>query len=481
MVGNSNRDSEFSSEKLIDSFQTESSGGAGRREQQGLLALLLGRMATKDYLARYLSAEQAEEQLGVKKKKRKKRKDPDAQPKHIKGSTVTIHDEDAVWAKDLDDHGTDEEDQPVVVETEEAAEPRRGQGNKGWTTLDTGEESSDASPVRRAGGGGGSSSSDSDAAPKRQRVRHDSDSDAEVRRPAMPARGQRHDSDSDSDAAPRRAGDRRHDSDSDDASPPRRATSGDGEDSDASPPRARGGAAESGQRDVGDAAVVEAGSSSDSDSDSDSSDTDRDSGLRMTNGQSVGLVRKEDISRQNAEVKAKERKKFEEASADSLGKHQETVYRDKRGRRLEQLEAFMASGEGGVKPDDEEAGMEWGKGLVQKRNQLSDAERLESMKNAPFARYADDKEMNDEMKETVRWGDPMLGMVSSGGRQGGGARKGQRPKCKHTAPKNRFGIPPGYRWDGVNRTNGFEGRLLRQAKEGEAAAEARYKWSVEDM
>eukprot|EP01046_Picozoa_sp_COSAG06_P025358 COSAG06_NODE_2126_length_7537_cov_9.348077_7_plen_61_part_00 len=53
--------------------------------------------------------------------------------------------------------------------------------------------------------------------------------------------------------------------------------------------------------------------------------------------------------------------------------------------------------------------MEWGKGLVQKRNQMSEAERLESMKAAPFARYADDKEMNDDMKETTRWGDPMLG------------------------------------------------------------------------
>jgi|EP01046_Picozoa_sp_COSAG06_P044649 pre-mRNA-splicing factor CWC26 len=75
----------------------------------------------------------------------------------------------------------------------------------------------------------------------------------------------------------------------------------------------------------------------------------------------------------------------------------------------------------------------------------------------------------------------MLGSGGSGGRSGGGQKKGQRPKCKHHAPKNRFGIAPGYRWDGVDRTNGFEGRLLRQGKEGEAAAEARYKWSVEDM
>ena len=70
---------------------------------------------------------------------------------------------------------------------------------------------------------------------------------------------------------------------------------------------------------------------------------------------------------------------------------------------------------------------------------------------------------------------------ASPARNGGGGKGKGKPRCPHTAPKNRFGIPAGYRWDGVNRTNGFEGRLLRQAKEGEAAAEARYKWSVEDM
>ena len=147
----------------------------------------------------------------------------------------------------------------------------------------------------------------------------------------------------------------------------------------------------------------------------------------------------------------------------------------------------MKAGEGGVAKENEEDGMEWGKGLVQGQKALTEAETLESMKTAPFARYADDKDMNDELKARERDGDPMLKYLqkqnssSSGG--GGGNKKGggRRPRCKYNAPPNRFGIAPGYRWDGVRRSNGFEAKLLRQGKEREAKDEAAYKWSVEDM
>ena len=99
-------------------------------------------MASAAYLAKYLSAEQAEEQLGVaskKTRKKKKKKKPTAtDPGTIRGSTVTIHDEDAVWAKDLDGDGTDDEDAPVVVELPDAAElgrPKRRKDASSWSAV----------------------------------------------------------------------------------------------------------------------------------------------------------------------------------------------------------------------------------------------------------------------------------------------------------------------------------------------------------
>ena len=79
-------------------------------------------MASADYLAKYLSAEDAEQQLGVKKKKRRKKKKAGAAASAaaVKGSSVVIHDENPEWAKAVDAENSDAEDGPVVVELEDA-------------------------------------------------------------------------------------------------------------------------------------------------------------------------------------------------------------------------------------------------------------------------------------------------------------------------------------------------------------------------
>ena len=48
-------------------------------------------------------------------------------------------------------------------------------------------------------------------------------------------------------------------------------------------------------------------------------------------------------------------------------------------------------------------------------------------------------------------------------------------------PPNRFGIRPGYRWDGVERSNGFEKLYFTKLSEKKALKDMAYKWSVENM
>lgn len=48
-------------------------------------------------------------------------------------------------------------------------------------------------------------------------------------------------------------------------------------------------------------------------------------------------------------------------------------------------------------------------------------------------------------------------------------------------PPNRFGIRPGHKWDGVDRSNGYEAKWLLQVNSQKALEDEAYKWSCSDM
>lgn len=104
--------------------------------------------------------------------------------------------------------------------------------------------------------------------------------------------------------------------------------------------------------------------------------------------------------------------------------------------------------------EKQERQMEWGKGLVQREEEEERKKREQEEKFKPLARYKDDTELNEEMMERERWNDPAAKFLT-------GTKKSKKsapkfPLYQGNIPPNRFSIRPGYRWDGVDRSNGFE-------------------------
>ncbi|KAI8990071.1 Pre-mRNA-splicing factor of RES complex-domain-containing protein [Pilobolus umbonatus] len=201
------------------------------------------------------------------------------------------------------------------------------------------------------------------------------------------------------------------------------------------------------------------------------------SGPRMSTGQRAGILTKEEIKAEAERTRRLERQAIEKIRQE--GESAETVYRDASGRKVDIKVKKAKEIQDRIKKIERESRrMEWGKGLVQRREAEEEKKREEAERDKPMARYVDDKDLNDELKERGRWNDPAAGFLT---RKTSKGSKLMKPTYKGAWKPNRFMIPPGYRWDGVDRSTGYEDKLLlhqNQAKSREAEAHA---WSIEDM
>jgi pre-mRNA-splicing factor CWC26 len=92
---------------------------------------------------------------------------------------------------------------------------------------------------------------------------------------------------------------------------------------------------------------------------------------------------------------------------------QETIYRDATGRKIDVKAARAEAARKKREREEKEAKkMEWGKGLVQREEQEERKRKLEETKSLPFARRADDKELNEELKAKDRWNDPAAAFLT---------------------------------------------------------------------
>ncbi|XP_014394881.1 PREDICTED: BUD13 homolog [Myotis brandtii] len=291
-----------------------------------------------------------------------------------------------------------------------------------------------SSPRRRQSHTLGSSSYPGDS-----RKASDSDLSPPRKKPSSRPQG------SDSDLSPPRNRPGRHSSDSD-LSPPRRKQRAKSSDSDLSPPRRT--------QPLGKKAA------------------------HMYSGAKTGLVLT-DIQREQQELQERDQ---ETIAFEAEFQYAETVFRDKSGRKrnlkLERLEQRRRA-EKDSKRDELYA--QWGKGLVQSRQQQQNVEDAIKEMQKPLARYIDDEDLDRMLREQEREGDPMAKFIKKNKAKENKDKK-VRPRYSGPAPPpNRFNIWPGYRWDGVDRSNGFEQKRFARLASKKAVEELAYKWSVEDM
>ncbi|KAF9575671.1 Pre-mRNA-splicing factor cwc26 [Mortierella alpina] len=162
------------------------------------------------------------------------------------------------------------------------------------------------------------------------------------------------------------------------------------------------------------------------------------------------------------------------------GRDAETVYRDASGRKVDRVQEKIEKAAAARRElEKQEQQMEWGKGLVQREAEVDRKKREEEEKFKPLARYKDDVELNEELKERDRWNDPAAKFLT-------GVKKSKKAAPKYplyqgNIPPNRFNIRPGYRWDGVDRSIGFEQEYFQRMNTKKHNAMEAHMWSVEDM
>ncbi|KAJ1031902.1 hypothetical protein NDA13_002286 [Ustilago tritici] len=156
---------------------------------------------------------------------------------------------------------------------------------------------------------------------------------------------------------------------------------------------------------------------------------------------------------------------------------QETIYRDSSGRiidiKAQEAHEKALERERQLKETERKT---WSQGLVQKQQKRQAEEQLASVREKSISRKATDEEYNRHFKEQERADDPALAFMTKKRE-----KEPQKPKYKGPWPLNRFNIPPGYRWDGVDRGNGFEKALIERKGVLENREREARAWGQADM
>ena len=210
-------------------------------------------------------------------------------------------------------------------------------------------------------------------------------------------------------------------------------------------------------------------------------DENGETGPMMANGALAGLQTAEQVTAALKKRERDEKKAMKDAGLDPTGKSQETIYRDASGRIIN---VAMKRAELRRKAEEEERlkaeELENSRGDVQKREKEARQRQLAGAKDLGVARYADDQELNNELKERERWNDPAMQFLSKSSTKAGSKSAKAKKTYVGAFEPNRYGIRPGFRWDGVDRSIGFEKKWFAARNRQENIKDLKYAWEMDE-
>lgn len=206
--------------------------------------------------------------------------------------------------------------------------------------------------------------------------------------------------------------------------------------------------------------------------------------VKTLDGKMAGIQSAEALRDEAEAMLKKERKIFSEMDVETSGRFAETVVRDRKTGRIRDMEQEMEKERVKEQKNSEKKQVydRWGKGVKQVEEHRQRREEESHEMNKPVARYAGDGDLEDYLKRQERDGDPMLEYLRQKEKEK--RKESGMPACPRYEggfPDNRFNIRPGYRWDGVDRSNGYEKKWFDVQNKKKAGAEEAYRYSTEDM
>lgn len=199
--------------------------------------------------------------------------------------------------------------------------------------------------------------------------------------------------------------------------------------------------------------------------------------MRQTlDGKKAGLQNARDLKDELLALKRREKKMIDGLTDEMSGKNAKTVVRGRLAAAEAKKEEERKKKE--VPDAIKEKYKVWNKGVTQVKAAGAQLEDNLYEMSKSLTRTVDDTDRETLLKNVEREDDPMAAyMKKKQSKVHGGQRKFPMYKGPQPPP-NRYCIIPGYRWDGVDRSNGFEKKLLTQGAAKKAEEAEWNRWSA---